>query len=448
MSTSRRRGEEKALAIEGGPKAVEKLGPYPPKVGADELLAVMDLWPLSRETTKRIRDLIRKDPPRAEPHMCRYYGRGQTRVARAEERMRDMVGVKHVLAVNSATSALIAALRALGVGANDEVIIPGYTFFATAAAVVACNALPVICEVGDSLNLDAEDAKRKLTRRTRAVIPVHMRGVPAQMDAIMDLAHAKGLPVIEDAAQAFGGSFKGRMLGAIGTLGCFSFDAFKLASCGEGGFLTTQDDYLAMRATSWHDTAACWRPDRYAPERVAGELFCGENYRMSELQGAVAVPQIRKIASIVRKLRANKRRIKSRIALPAGASFRRLPDADGDVGSVITLFVPDKRLQAKIVPALAAEGVPARSPYGNEDRDWHVYCYWEHILRRKSVARDGLPWSARPRKDLPGYSKAQCPRTLDLLGRAVTVAVQPHYTASDCRAIASAVNKVLAHYLT
>jgi len=447
VSDRRRGGGAERLAIDGGTRAVHRLGRQPGKLGAAELCALVDLWRMRPETRSAIHRLIRSDPSLRGPHLFRYYGPRPGRVERAEAFFARMIGVKHALGMNSCTSALIAALRALGVGAGDEVIVPAYTFFATAASVVVCNAVPVICEVDDSLGLDAAAAERSLTRRTRAVIAVHMRGAPAAMDAIMDLARRKGLPVVEDVAQACGGAFGGKRLGAIGTVGCFSFDYAKLAVSGEGGFLTTDDDYLFMRAQSWHDTAACWRPDRYAPERVKGELFCGENYRMSELQGAVALAQMRRLDALIRRLRRNKRRVRDAIDEFPGMAFRRIPDPSGDVGNVLIFFVPDAGTKERIVAAMKAEGIPAAGPYSPQQRDWHVYVHWDHILRRRAVARDGLPWSAIPHAELPRYSRRMCPRTLDLLGRAVSVAIGPDYSAADCRAIARGINKVLRHFL-
>jgi len=447
-SIAGQRRDDERLAIEGGRPAVSRLSPQPSKLGPAELCALVDLWRMRPVTRRAIHRLIRSDSSLRGPHLFRYYGPGPGQVERAEKYFARMIGVRHALGMNSCTSALIAALRALGIGAGDEVIVPAYTFFATPASVVVCNAIPVICEVDDSLGLDPDAAERLITRRTRAILPVHMRGAPAAMDAIMDLANHKGLPVVEDVAQACGGSFRGRRLGAIGTIGCFSFDYAKLAVSGEGGFLTTDDDYLFMRAQSWHDTAACWRPDRYGPERVRGELFCGENYRMSELQGAVALVQMQKLDGLIRRLRRNNEKIRQAIEDFPGIAFRRIPDPSGDVGNYLIFFVPTARIKSRIVAALRAEGVPAAGPYSPEQRDWHVYAHWDHILRRSAVARDGLPWSAVPRDELPRYSRRMCPRTLSLLGRAVSVAVSPHYSAADCRAIARAINKVLRRYLS
>ncbi len=166
---------------------------------------------------------------------------------------------------------------------------------------------------------------------------------------------------------------------------------------------------------------------------------------MSELVGTIAVPQIRKMDALLRKLRGNKARIKNAIEPMPGVTFRRVPDPKGDIGTVLVFFLPNAALKRRVVAALAAEGVPARSPYSITERDWHVYCYWEHILKRKSVARDRLPWSALPKSRLPKYSKRMCPRTLDLLARSASVAISPHYSAGTCRAIAHAINKVLHH---
>ncbi len=157
--------------------------------------------------------------------------------------MARLVGVEHCLAVNSCTSALVCAYRALGIGAGDEVIVPGYTFFATAATVVACNAIPFIVDVDDTLCLSPEAVERAITKRTKAIVAVHMRGAPAQMDALLDVADRNGLPLIEDVAQAGGGSFHGRRLGNLGDMGCFSFDYYKVHASGEGGFNKCQPYY-------------------------------------------------------------------------------------------------------------------------------------------------------------------------------------------------------------
>jgi 8-amino-3,8-dideoxy-alpha-D-manno-octulosonate transaminase len=424
-------------------KAVPGLGPYPTKIGAEELLELLDLWQLSPETQRQITKLINADAELKGPHLFRYYNPRPSKVEAAEKAMRDLIGVKHCLAVNSCTSALVCAYRALGIGAGDEVIVPAYTFFATAATVVAANAIPAIAEVDDTLCLDPAAVERAITKRTKAIVPVHMRGAPAQMDALLDLAQRKGLPIVEDVAQSGGGSFQGKRLGSLGTLGCFSFDYYKVHASGEGGFVTTNDEWLFTRAQSWHDTAACWRPDRYGHERKSGELFCGENYRMSELQGAVALAQIRKTDAMLAGYRHAHRRIADAIDRAAGLTFRRVPDPSGDTCICLILFLKDADSTRKAMHAMQAQGVPAGGIYDQKVRDWHIYAYWEHILEKKHAAGDGLPWSAVPESELPRYSKDMCPRTLDLLSRAIMIDIHWQYSDKDCDNIALGINRAL-----
>ncbi|HUS72044.1 MAG TPA: DegT/DnrJ/EryC1/StrS family aminotransferase [Sedimentisphaerales bacterium] len=434
---------EEKLAIEGGARAVCELGPFPTKIGADELLEILDMWEFRPENAAKIKQIIESESNLKGPHLFRYYNPKPSKVATAEKAMADLVSTKYCLAVNSCTSALVASYRALGIGAGDEVIVPGYTFFATSATVASANAIPVIVDVDKTLCMNPEAIEKAITNRTKAIVPVHMRGAPAQMDAIMDIAEKKGLPVIEDVAQAGGGSFGGRRLGSIGTIGCFSFDYYKVIVSGEGGFVTTDDEWLYTRAQSWHDCAACWRPDRFARERKEGELFCGENYRMSELEGAVALAQIRKADRMIAGYRLAKKMIKEAIEKFDGMSFRRLTDEAGDTGICLVMFLPDADTTRRALEAMQAEGVPAGGIYDSKVRDWHVYYYWEHILDKKSVAPDKLPWSAVPESEQPKYSQDMCPRALDLLSRAILVDIDYNYSDKDCTAIANGINKVL-----
>ena len=416
---------------------------HPSKLGREELEELIDLWEMSPEGRRKIRAVLAREKSLRGPHLFRYYNPKPSKVAEAEKLFGEFIGARHTLAVNSCTSALVAAFRALGIGMGDEVIVPAYTFFATASTVAVCNAIPVIADVDDTLTLDPKDLERRITKRTRAIAVVHMRGAPAQMDEIMRIARKRKLAVVEDVAQSCGGSYRGRKLGAIGAIGCFSFDYYKMLNCGEGGFLTTGDEWLYTRAQSWHDTAACWRPERYAAERREGELFCGENYRMSELQGAVALAQIRKADRFLKGYRASRDRILQALRLPEGVVLRRLADPEGDTGVCIIFYLPDVEQTKRALKALKAEGVPAGGVYDAQIKDWHIYSHWEHILNLKSVARDGLPWSGVPKGELPRYRKTMCPQALDYLSRAILVDVKWSYTAGECKAIAAGVNKVL-----
>lgn len=422
------------------------LGPYPDKVGREELLEVLELWQFSPATRQQLIKLIQADPNFKGPNLFRYYNERSV-VVRTEKAFSQLIGTSYCLATNSCTSALVSAYRALGIGAGAEVIVPAFTFSATATAAAAANAVPVIVECDDTLNLDVAAAEAAITPRTKAIAAVHICGSPAQMDAIMDLARRKGLPVVEDVAQAGGGSFKGKRLGSLGTMGCFSFDYFKIMVSGEGGFLTTNDEWLFTRATSWHDSSGCWRPDRFIPETKPGELFSGENYRMSELQGAVALAQIRKCDTTLGGFRRAKARIKAGIEKFPGVSFRRHSDEAGDAASCLIMYLPSLEAKRQAVRQLQAQGVPATLLHDPEVPDWHTYCDWDYILERKAVAADGLPWSALPAAQQPRYSRMMCPRTMALLARAFSISINCNFSDADCDAIAARINQVFHQIL-
>lgn len=441
-------GSAQGLAIDGGPQAAAGLSQEEePKIHMEELVELLDLWGVSQETKAQVRELVENDPDRVNPFLFRYYNPRESKVRLFEEAFSETFGCKYALAVNSGTSALIAAMVACEVGPGTEVIVPAHTFFATTAAVVVAKGIPVIAEVDDSLCIDPNDVASKVTQRTRAIAPVHMAGMSCDMDAIMEIARTHNLRVIEDAAQAGGGTYKGKPLGTIGDVGCFSLDFYKTFVCGEGGVVATDDEWLYTRAQSYHDTAACWRPDRFAKERRPGELFCGENYRMSELQGAVALAQVHKVKERIRRWRRNKQRIMSQLRLPEGVALQRSNDPEGEAAYTLTLFAPDKRSAVVLSEAIAAEGVGSGSVYSDRIRDWHIYNYWEHILEHKTATSEGCPFTCPYYEaPLPQYSADMCPRTLDLLSRAVRVAIPTHWEERDCDLVAAAINKVLAAY--
>jgi len=213
-------------------------------------------------------------------------------VDRFEEAWSEKIGVAHTLCVTSGTAALTCGLVGLGIGPGDEVIVPGYTFMATAIAVLSVGAIPVIAEVDDSLTLDPNDFEEKIGERTKAVIPVDMVGLPCDMDSITRIARENDVKVLEDACQAVGGSYRGKRLGSWGDAGAFSFNQFKIISCGDGGALVTDDKQVYERALIYHDGGAPFRP-RYGD--LSTPFFIGTNYRMTEIQGAILNVQIKRL---------------------------------------------------------------------------------------------------------------------------------------------------------
>ncbi|HPP54557.1 MAG TPA: aminotransferase class I/II-fold pyridoxal phosphate-dependent enzyme, partial [Thermoguttaceae bacterium] len=215
--------------------------------------------------------------------LFRHYGPAKPKyVETLEAAAREFYGVRYALAVNSGTGALTTAMAALGIGPGDEVIVPSFMWVATVAAVVQANAIPVLCEVDESFTMAPADLEKKITRRTRLIVPVHMAGSPCDMDRIMAIAAQHGIPVLEDVAQANGGCYRGRKLGTFGAMGIFSFQLNKNATAGEGGLLVTNDERLYWRAFSAHDMSLFWR-DAQPVDPEPDVLTWPQGRRMPEL---------------------------------------------------------------------------------------------------------------------------------------------------------------------
>src|SRR3989339_538560 len=215
-----------------------------------------------------------------------------------ENLLKEYLGVKNIIAVNTGTSAIHIALDAFGIKAGDEVVVPSMTFAATVQAILVTGATPVFCEVkADTLNLDIEDVKKRITSKTKAIIPVHYCGQACDMDALLAIAEPKGIKVIEDAAHAFGSGYKGKKIGSFGHAACFSFDPIKNLTCGEGGAVALNDDELAEKIRrkrilgidkdTWH---------RYRNERTwfYEVTDTGFRYHMSNINAAIGIEQFKK----------------------------------------------------------------------------------------------------------------------------------------------------------
>jgi 8-amino-3,8-dideoxy-alpha-D-manno-octulosonate transaminase len=413
------------LAIEGGMPTVTSPLPrmYPGgmRIGREEEEAVLEVLRSKR--------------------LFRYYGPQSSRswVSELEGAFAAVMGVQHAAAVSSGSAALMCALAGLGVGPGDEVIVPAYTWIATASAVVAMGAVPILAEVDESLTIDPADVRRKISRFTKAIIPVHLRGAPCQMNELMAIAGEHNLPVLEDVAQADGGSYHGQRLGSIGNVGAFSLQFNKIITCGEGGMVTTNDDSILRRVLMYNDVVGGQRnkiPD--------DEILPGINFRMSELQGAVALVQLGRLDDLLGDMRRRRAEITDGIvgvARQKGVEFRRSNDPDGDTGIVLMFFVPTPERATFIADALEAEGVDTFVVYRPDVVDYHVYAHWSPILGQRTWSTNGGPW--RWHEGKVEYSPDMCPRTLDLLGRAVHLDVSPDLSDQNVAEIVEAVNKVL-----
>jgi len=393
------------------------------KFSTDELMELIDVFAVSPEGQKAIKAILDRESPPPSSALFRYYSE-RSKVPVLEKEFAAKMDTRYALAVNSGTSALIAACVAAEVGPGTEVIVPAYTFFASVSAIVVAKGIPVITEIDESLTLDPAAVEKNITPRTKAIMVVHMVGHQAKMDVLRDIAKKHNLYLIEDTAQACGGKYKGKYLGTWGDLGCHSFDAYKVMATGEGGMVTTDNEWLYTRAQSYHDTAACWRPDRYARERKPGALFCGENYRMSEMSGAIGLAQLRKLDWTNESCRKIYNQLKKEIQLPKGARWIEPNDPTGVCGYQLGILFDNFELAEKAMKADAGSGGMAGGGTRGA-RDWHVYWYWEHVLQQKTATSEGCPFKCPHVKNLPKYTEDMCPRTKDIIMRTGFIPIQP-----------------------
>jgi len=341
-----------------------------------------------------------------------------------EDKLKKIFNVTHPIFMTSGHAALTSALVALGVGPGDQVIVPAYTYIATAVAVVAAGAIPVIAEVDKTLTISPEDIEKKITPATKAIMPVHIQGFPCNMEAIKEIADKHNLFIVEDACQADGGSFKGQRLGTIGDAGGLSFNFFKIVSSGEGGALLTNNKELFERALIYHDSnAVSFFGDQLAD--VKTPIFCGQEFRSNELCAAVMNIQLDRLDGILTDLRKNKKYLMDSLA--DVCKFIPSNDIDGDCGTILPIqFESEKDARA----FTSREDIHGCLPI---DTGKHVYNRWDSILEKRGAFNPLMdPFKMEANKDIiPDYREDMCPETLDILSKVVYLSINPDWTKEE-----------------
>jgi dTDP-4-amino-4,6-dideoxygalactose transaminase len=374
--------------------------------------------------------------------LYRYYGPepGPSKAAELEQRFAEVMKVAYSQAVTSGTAALLCALRGIGVGPGDEVIVPAYTWIASAAAVLGVGAVPILAEVDESLTLDPNDVERKISPYTKAIMPVHMRGAPSRLDELQAIATRHHLKIVEDVAQAMGGSYKGRRLGTVGEVGCYSLQFNKIITCGEGGLVATNDQEIWKRVVMYQDLIGA-RRNHFSEE----ESLWGLNFRLGEMAAAVALVQLGRLDTILAETRQRKQLLLAglqSISRQRGIRFRDVPDPQGDTDISLVFFLDRPELAAKVTDGLQAENIGASLMYHPQKADQHIYSFWTPIMQQRTWAAEDNPWQHAKRPI--HYSTDMCPQTLDLLGRAVHLNVNPLLTNEDMEETLEGLNRVLA----
>jgi len=321
------------------------------------------------------------------------------KVSTLEKEFAQYCGANHALATSSGTSSLLVSLIALGLKPGDEVIVPAYTFVATYSACIFAGLVPVLAEIDESLSLDPDDIEKRITRCTKAIIPVHMLGNPCNMDRIMEIARKHNLWVLEDACQAAGAAYKGKKAGTIGDMGAFSLNVFKTINSGDGGLVVTNNQQLYERAFGAHDQGH--KPNRFGVE-VGARSILGLNFRVNEITAAVALAQVKKLDKIIVTLREKREKLKNLISEAKGFKFRILNDPEGDCATLCTVIFDTREQAVKVSKALGSKTV--------DESGWHVYANMEHVLNH--LKEVGQP-----------HTKGSYPKTDDILSRSMNISI-------------------------
>ena len=300
---------------------------------------------------------------------------------------------KHVQLVSSGTAAVSVALASAGVGAGDEVIMPTFTFVASFEAIMMLGAIPVLVDIDDTLGLNPEAVEKAITPKTKAVMVVQMCGSMAHMDALQAVCNKHKLLLVEDACQAIGGTYKGKPLGSIGDLGCFSFDFVKTITCGEGGAVITNNKDYYLNADHYSDHGH----DHIGNDRGAEtHPFIGYNFRISELHAAVGLAQVKRLPEFLEIQRRNLNILKEALADIPEVTFRTVPEGGEESGAFFNFFLPNLEIVNKVLKGFSDNGIDVCWNYYNNN--WHYIKEWNHLKDLKSLfpiskeVKDGLAY--------------------------------------------------------
>lgn len=340
-----------------------------------------------------------------------------------EQAISQKLNVQYTQLASSGTAALSTAMAALGIGAGDEVIMPTFTFVASFESVFSSGATPVLVDVDDTLTLDPKAVEAAITPATKAIMPVHMCGAMADLDALKAICDKHNLLLLEDACQSFGATYKGKALGTIGHAGTFSFDFVKTITCAEGGAIVTNDKDIYTKCDGFTDHGH----DHLGVDRGADlHPFIGYNYRISELHAAVGLAQLRKLDQFLTIQRSTKKIFKDALATVPGVTFRRLPDEAGDSATFLSFFLPEANQAEKAAAAMKAAGLAAFYWYGN---NWHYIRQWDHFKQATSLYK----FAPGLQQAMEIYKNKQFPASDAIMSRTISTPINIGWSDAEIK---------------
>ncbi len=359
---------------------------------------------------------------------------GHWKALELEKAISKRMEVSHTQLVSSGTAALTIALASAGVGAGDEVILPTFTFVASFESILALGAVPILVDVDDTLTLCPAAVEKALTKNTKVVMPVHMCGSMADLEALKTICITHGLLLLEDACQAIGGSYQGKPLGSYGDLGCFSFDYVKTITCGEGGAIITNNSKYYKNADHYSDHGH----DHVGNNRGAEDHpFLGYNYRISELNAAVGVAQIKRLDEFLGIQKEHYTILRNTLKNIKGITFRSVPEGGVENYSFLSFFLPTEEIAKKAHTALSKAGLDGCFYW--YDNNWHYYKKWSHLTNLTSLGK--LPKEVH--EQLPDYNTTDFSQSDHWVGRNISCLIKLGWTKEEVKQRAEKMAEVL-----
>ncbi len=351
-----------------------------------------------------------------------------------EQELQDYMQVKHAQLVSSGTAALSVALASVGIGTGDEVIMPSFTFVASFEAILAVGAIPVLVEIDDTLTLSPKAVVEAISSKTKAIMPVHMCGSMADLDALRRICDKHDLLLVEDSSQATGGTYKGKPLGSYGDIGCFSLDYVKIITCGEGGAIVTNNPKFIKNADKYSDHGH----DHEGNDRGAeNHPFLGYNFRISELNAAVGLAQLRRLDEFVSIQKKNYTIIRETLSNIPEVTFRTVPDGGEESYSFLNFFLPDLEKSRKVMSAFKENGVDACFHY--YDNNWHYIRKWQHLKEIKTLYK----LSNEVKEGLSNLKDREFPISDHFIGRNISCLIKLSWTEEEVNQRASLMAKCI-----
>ena len=359
---------------------------------------------------------------------------GHWKAKELEHAIQSRFEVNHAQLLSSGTAAVSLALASAGIGAGDEVIMPCFTFVASFEAIIMLGATPIIVEIDDTLTLDIDAVKAAVTPKTKAIMPVHMCGSMANLNALKAICDAHNLILIEDACQAIGGTYDGKALGTIGDLGCFSFDFVKTVTCGEGGVVITNNQKYYTNADHYSDHGH----DHEGSDRGAEtHPFLGYNFRISELNAAVGLAQFRRLDDFIAIQKKHYTIIRNELSNIEGLTFRTVPEGGEESYAFLNFFLEDLDTARKVSHSFKDNGIDVCFHYF--DNNWHYIRKWDHLTTQKSL----FPLSKELKEGLSYLKDKTFEKSDHFIGRNISCLIKLSWTEAEVKQRAQTMAKLI-----